>query len=273
VPEGTPQEETPTKPKRIAPVADLALGLAVLTVLCMVASAEIARKGPATVAENIGAIVWLGGLLGLVLTLVVASRAKRFIRDNQASFRGLATARASQILVILSFFWTSIVMSLPGFLEAQVRARISLCREGMRNLAAAIEGYHSDHGSYPAVATGSKSVNGAQFKNSEWGRLPTFRLSSGENPLQTLTTPVAYIVAYPRDPFASDRGAAFVYHTARSADAAGWVLISAGPDRRYNIDPMAVYDPSVKQPSPLLMSLTYDPTNGTVSRGDIWRVK
>jgi hypothetical protein len=54
---------------------------------------------------------------------------------------------------------------------------------------------------------------------------------------------------------------------------------SVGPDGDYAlprkggfVDP-EVYDPDKAAPSENLMNLTYDPTNGAESDGDIWRAK
>jgi hypothetical protein len=55
----------------------------------------------------------------------------------------------------------------------------------------------------------------------------------------------------------------------------GYIIISCGPDRDYDIDPEKYYDPNIAQPSLALLTEagTYDPTNGHISDGDIFRVK
>ena len=53
----------------------------------------------------------------------------------------------------------------------------------------------------------------------------------------------------------------------------GWIMISPGPDCKFDIDPAKCYDGNIPQPSELLIRMSYDPTNGTVSPGDVWRVK
>jgi len=107
----------------------------------------------------------------------------------------------------------------------------------------------------------------------------------------------AYVDSYPTDPFCADHGATFVYWNvfpgARGPDrntagevsevrGLGWICISPGPDGRYDLPgSYSVYNPAVPLPSPLLLSgtnpkgaaFTYDPTNGLVSSGDIWRFK
>lgn len=52
-----------------------------------------------------------------------------------------------------------------------------------------------------------------------------------------------------------------------------WIVYSCGRDGDYDINPPEkYYDPNSDKLLGL-MSVTYDPTNGTDSSGDIWRVK
>jgi hypothetical protein len=104
------------------------------------------------------------------------------------------------------------------------------------------------------------------------------------------TPPSHYIVDYPKDAFCIDQGSTFVYWSsfpgAKNITSAtgglGWITVSPGPDRDCDIESCyGVYDPAKPQPSPLLLagtnprgsSFTYDPTNGTVSDGDLYRHK
>ncbi len=134
-------------------------------------------------------------------------------------------------------------------------------------------------------------------------------LQSAANPgANSMTTPVSFITSIFPDPFASPRGLSFRYWT----DGRGWILGSYGPNGNANqggnlrwdqiqmtngyaritaarIDGgiETVYNSAVSQPSILLLtgasqggadggpggSFTYDPTNGTTSPGDLWRVR
>jgi hypothetical protein len=123
----------------------------------------------------------------------------------------------------------------------------------------------------------------------------TFRVwaSSGEvNSFHTLTSPISYVGTYFPDPFAKGHKAAtFAYYH----DANGWIIISFGPDvdaDGTNPGDLGCYDgggietvyrSNIAQPSLTLLcgasgvgdqeAFTYDPTNGTVSPGDVYRVK
>lgn len=172
-------------------------------------------------------------------------------------------------LLVLGWF----LLSIPGFLEARLRAKVSRARQSMRDIGQALTAYQTDHGAFPPAAMGANSVNAARFEHPDLQRLPSFRIARGPAPASKAETPrVAGIGVYRADPFAPEANATFGYYTAEKAKAAGWILVSPGPDGYYDVNPAAVYDPSVPQPSALLSDLSYDPTNGTFSAGDIWRV-
>jgi len=104
-----------------------------------------------------------------------------------------------------------------------------------------------------------------------------------------------YIASYPVDRYCADRGATYVYWSTFPGEpnikvlyretpvgGVGWITVSPGPDGDYDVSgSYHVYNPAVPQPSIQLLtgtnakgaSLTYDPTNGLISDGDIWRVK
>jgi prepilin-type N-terminal cleavage/methylation domain-containing protein len=112
------------------------------------------------------------------------------------------------------------------------------------------------------------------------------------SPMMTLTTPIGYITSYPADPFVDTKGCTFCYFS----NSSGWILWSPGPDtdeaQGTNLGlngtsgpantVETLYNIGESQPSLALMcgasgspskAFTYDPTNGTVSPGDVWRVK
>jgi prepilin-type N-terminal cleavage/methylation domain-containing protein len=105
----------------------------------------------------------------------------------------------------------------------------------------------------------------------------------------TLTTPVSYLTSLFSDPFMDARGATFYYF----ANPQGWIIWSPGPDTDQATGGdlggtgvpavETIYSTFVSQPSQQLLAgapaaggggaFTYDSTNGTVSQGDVYRVK
>ena len=164
-------------------------------------------------------------------------------------------------------------IAVPNFLEAQVRSQVSRARSDMRSLATAIETYYIDNNNYPASTTDpAESINASLAANSaspqlQWD-LPTFA-SHHATGAHTLTTPIAYLTSYFPDPFSPVPGRTFNYYK----NEGGWILWSAGPDNDYDLN-YEDYDPRyMKSTYDRLYRSTYDPTNGTASSGDIWRVK
>lgn len=214
-----------------------------------------------------------------------------------------------ELLIVVAIIAILAAIAVPNFLEAQTRSKVSRVRSDQRSLATAIETYYVDNNEYPAATLEFDEMVDQQAYNttpSNPGAGVTFaRRNEGTNQLSTLTTPIAYITSYFPDPFADANGSTFRYFT----DGRGWILGSWGPDvDQFSTDgagdlfwdddnittevPLAaadrnarietLYDAGVSQPSQLLLSFiedssntaaTYDPTNGTVSPGDVWRVK
>ena len=198
-----------------------------------------------------------------------------------------------------------LILFIASFSETLTRATVSRVRTDMRSLGTAIEAYYADRHRYPVWDRGNLNPNGAWTftygilsaynHTGETAFFPSF-LMNNQTPggrFYTLSTPVAYLTSYPRDAFSVFRQATFVYWSVEPGrpapsgmlnptTASGWILVSLGPDRDLDIaDNWDVYDPGISQPSDRLLAgtnkkgfaFTYDPTNGTFSNGDIWRVK
>ncbi|HEX2973057.1 MAG TPA: hypothetical protein VHP11_12035 [Tepidisphaeraceae bacterium] len=146
-------------------------------------------------------------------------------------------------------------------------------------MAIALESYFAEHNCYPAwnVDPNRNVFGKTVLEYPAMAKLPTFSLDSGPHP-NTLTTPLAYLPAYFADPYAPFKGATFCYWTKNFSESgpgkSGWILWSPGPDKKYDLtlDNIAqIYDPLKPVPSAALLELTYDPSNGSASTGDIWR--
>jgi hypothetical protein len=167
----------------------------------------------------------------------------------------------------------SIVGMSPSYLwESSSRSIISRTRADLRSLSTALEAYHVDNSEYPAWTTDpEKKVSWDSSDPS-----PTFRRYTGKD-IHTLTTPQAYLTSMFDD--------AYRYLKEGERTFAYWslphhyIIFSAGPDCRFDLTINILEDiftletrtdkHALKQE---LNDYTYDPTNGEISRGDVWRI-
>jgi len=190
-----------------------------------------------------------------------------------------------ELLIVVAIIAILAAIAVPNFLEAQVRSKVSRVRADMRSIATAMEAYFVDHNGYPLhVDDPGRGPVPPDFR-------PWFA---------ALTTPVAYITSMPPDPFLDPRSTGginlgnsglYIHYQAlwntwgrgvggnppydwmpdgwgpwkgfvaqMRARGFWYLLQSVGPDR--------VQDMNRK----LGLGAFYDPTNGTVSVGDILRL-
>jgi prepilin-type N-terminal cleavage/methylation domain-containing protein len=179
-----------------------------------------------------------------------------------------------ELLIVVAIIAILAAIAVPNFMEAQVRSKVSRAKNDMRAMALALEAYRTDQNTYPDAES--------EFR-----------------PLRHLTTPIAYISSLPADPF-PPKGLpgpgpnAPTWFGARSFRYGGmpqsipmqwWILGSFGPDLQNDTPNLDVY-PGVHEnefggspnifwggsSNPLFKDwAVYDPTNGTLSRGDIVR--
>ena len=171
------------------------------------------------------------------------------------------------------------MIPLPFYHPAPRRHVVAPVKANQRSMATALESYYIDYSEYPAWIVGEGGANSFLPPDSPSYNVPTFRIkdsAQGTHDLHTLTTPITYVTSYLYDPFVHVNekpvGATFGYWTDDPKNG-GWIIWSPGPDGIYDINPQADYDSTQEVPSESLYNKTYDPTNGTNSRGDIWRVK
>ena len=218
-----------------------------------------------------------------------------------------------ELLIVVAIIAILAAIAVPNFLEAQIRSKVSRVKTDHRSIATALESYYIDNNQYPAWASTittdpvspcnrTISVNyglrDAAADDSSFRVLRSFATADdpGVNPymMMTITTPIAYMTSIPVDPFADAKGCSSGYFSDPSFT--GWILYSPGPDTDngytdgttvvgspLNESCYAVYMPQLTMPSPQIIggsasdtedrSFTYDPSNGTVSSGDVYRVK
>ena len=185
-----------------------------------------------------------------------------------------------ELLIVVAIIGILAAIAIPNFLEAQVRAKISAARSDLRTIAGALEQYAVDATDYPP--------NDGAF---------------GEIPVQ-LTTPIAYLSRVNFvDPFARDTARVITPLYAKSplysyarimtrAEADQWrprrripreaidgpddnqgALERYGKYRLVSVGPDRVYLDVALQPGFHSADILYDPTNGSVSFGNIIRTQ
>lgn len=180
-----------------------------------------------------------------------------------------------ELLVVVGVIAILSAIAVPNFLEAQIRSKVSRVQNDMRTLATALEAYAVDTNTYP-------------YTVSFFDPVPSKRL-------QPLTTPVSYLTSLPRDPFErksqgtyertvlsidpSEPLDMYVYNIGTIDVGLGggtdstrrrqWSVASGGPDLLMEF-PYYAFTPSFVRTN-VHLAYIYDPTNGTVSRGEIFR--
>ena len=180
-----------------------------------------------------------------------------------------------ELLIVVAIIAILAAIAVPNFLEAQTRSKVARVKSDMRTIHTAFMAYFNDY--MKAPPDGNDWNTPASYPTS-WqaehpGQQPDFPLmvDGGDisgyyvtRYLSPLTTPVAYITNVPHDSFT--RRMPYGYDTrADNATQSLYyaVIASIGPD--------TVPGDWMRSPSNNFMALAYDATNGTKSRGDIWR--
>ena len=197
-----------------------------------------------------------------------------------------------ELLIVVAIIAILAAIAVPNFLEAQVRSKVSRTKSDMRSMATGLEAYYVDNNNYPP-----------DF--SQFARNPA-RYGTLMGRLSHLTTPIAYLTSVFPDIFADavanngarrPNGAVLSSAPYRVGGVAGGALIlplvydyakfdRTGP----NPDNPNVWAEITSSPSTVAWALNspgpdtkiheflgfsgltiYDPTNGTVSDGQIIR--
>jgi prepilin-type N-terminal cleavage/methylation domain-containing protein len=181
-----------------------------------------------------------------------------------------------ELLVVVAIISILAAIAVPNFLEAQTRAKVARVRSDLRTLATGVESYAVDNNRSP--------FDGAPGSD-HFGWV---------NAQAQMTTPIAYLTSVLADVFQDSRLGesvrpghtnflngpgnthSFDYGTAnwhdlsnnagqradweRNMGNSAWKLVSCGPDRTFD-GPGSYYG----------FRELYDPTNGTLSTGDLVR--
>lgn len=222
-----------------------------------------------------------------------------------------------ELLIVVAIIAILAAIAVPNFLEAQVRAKVSKAKNDMRNMATGLEGYRVDHNEYPEGSDNPDNMS-PELLDALGDLAPGFyalRTTSADGAIAgidfaTITTPIAYIDVYPRDPFGIAKGLEFPFAYRNAKDTLdGYIITSFGPDNDLfrpdgrgttnSANPLSTAS-DTNSPARLgdineravihviegtgsisnadrikfdfwLQDLSYDPSNGTISDGDIYR--
>ncbi|MEN6627316.1 MAG: prepilin-type N-terminal cleavage/methylation domain-containing protein [Candidatus Sumerlaeia bacterium] len=207
-----------------------------------------------------------------------------------------------ELLIVVAIIAILAAIAVPNFLEAQTRSRVSRVQNDLRTISLGMESYRVDNGGYPSWSPqdGNYFNRGDIVNNA-------YTVPSWDAPwMNLLTTPISYMNSMPPDVFRmianSSKGAYRVYSVAYSprTTAPGyyrhfkmyprtaWMTWSWGPDvtdnSNYLSQPTMLTNEANLNPdigkdkngyyiagTGSAKGMRYDPTNGTVSWGDVYR--
>ena len=189
-----------------------------------------------------------------------------------------------ELLIVVAIIAILAAIAVPNFLEAQTRSKVSRAKADMRTLATAVESYVVDYNHYPIPAgAGGEQLFSSTTPKPEWQETRTSTM---------ITTPIAYITTRLNEPFPAQDTENPQFHFS-SVEYIEWVgavggrrqtgpdteefytylndvsgremrtvryfMLSHGPDLDHD------FPEGTNPATPAL----YDPTNGTISSGDI----
>lgn len=203
-----------------------------------------------------------------------------------------------ELLIVVAIIAILAAIAIPNFLQAQVRAKVSRVVSEFRTVATGMESYFVDHNSYPHDYR-------CQTQNHPYNPTGLWALST---PIAYLTDPKfvdpfstnverpfgGFLYSY--QALSDDHDMGFVsvqlggneqgnaYFGAPDPDdglnkvANWWVIFSSGPDSQIqwpaDYQPYGspwMYDVIMRGEPDVMRNAIYDPTNGTVSFGNIYR--
>ena len=205
------------------------------------------------------------------------SHPARMGKKSKCDLKAVPALRAFtliELLIVVAIISILAAIAVPNFLESQTRAKVARVKADFRSLAAALEEYHVEYNHYP------------------WYHDPAFPSKYNEISYRAwqLTTPIGYITTVSFRDLFIEKGTHGNYpdgwprhqYNYRNHEFWGapyfpagpkvWVLNSLGPDRVKNQGlKTEVWARGLDPSPPNKLTVIYDPSNGTVSAGDIPR--
>jgi len=178
-----------------------------------------------------------------------------------------------ELLIVIAIIAILAAIAVPNFLEAQTRSKVSRAKSDLRIIKGGLESYRVDHNNYPWHIPLNIGPDGPELRG--------------------ITTPLAYLSSLPMDPFRSHTQwnnilypgwydyTRFIQYVDGSGTLItkfwncfgftfrqypsyyGYAIFSLGPDKKEE----RAY--TFEEPFSFFVT-TYDPSNGTISAGDIY---
>ena len=199
-----------------------------------------------------------------------------------------------ELLIVVAIIAILAAIAVPNFLEAQVRAKASRAKNDLRTIVTAAESYMVDNNKYPIPRFVAFQTVGAQQTTSQFLPGGPHPIDGASGPLVGgLTSPIAYITSTLKDVFTQqtfdqdhiDLGYQNVQYWIDQGCPAGMnepgnpaqlpaVIAGTTPPETY-IDRYGFFIVRSLGPQKTYVSVVnpYDPTNGTASRGNIYRTQ
>lgn len=217
-----------------------------------------------------------------------------------------------ELLIVVAIIAILAAIAVPNFLEAQTRSKVSRAKSDMRTYATAIESYFVDYNSYVPCSTygiPGRGVNAAAKPVLERLSTPIAYLTSGilPNPFNAKQrignadaqgqADAPNLFPLTADELANPAYSSFMYQSGNddgrtaysgssgnpampgtgNANSNIWFLHSPGPNQLYHnmggvLANSSLIGGNANSNLDQTIKLIYDPTNGTISSGAIWRV-
>ena len=205
-----------------------------------------------------------------------------------------------ELLIVVAIIAILAAIAVPNFLEAQTRSKVSRVKSDMRTMATALESYYVDRNAYPnphpfgiaskdyinnptqpmileRLSTPVAYITTALLKdvfdvNSRYSAATAAGMAAGLQSVNPTTDVALRLNSFIYQAFNGEQRPTLPADGFTSAalnrTCTAWVLHSAGPDSGYhNLGGVLANDRTIDGP----ILLIYDPTNGTISFGSIYR--
>lgn len=167
--------------------------------------------------------------------------------------------KVSELIIVIVIITVLALIAVPNFRESSGPSENSRVRTHHRTIATSLIAYQADHGTFPPMAPMIDHVS----RRDDLRETNALRMTIID---PRFPVPDGFEHADLRDRFSPRRCMPYGYHT----DGETFLLISIGHDGVYQItDPSAIYQGATNHPPEEILQLSYDPTNGTRSVGDI----